>query len=379
MRTNSGTRRDFLSAGFSAAPAAETVKLTYRKLGKTGLKITPVAFGCMLVGDQSVIEQAADMGINHFDTARSYQGGNNERMVGAALKSRRQKVILSSKSAGKTRAEALAHLETSLKELGTDYLDIWYLHSRSKPDEVTDELFELQADMKKAGKIRFAGVSTHFNMPEMLPFLAKRGKTDVVLAAYNFTMQPDVGDAIRVARKAGLGIVAMKVMAGGFARIRRGDRLYGKDPNALTDTLKREGAMLSALKWVLRNQGVDTSIIGVTSVEELEENVRAMSEPFRPEDGKALSAYLERIGPLYCRMCGSCQGQCPQGLPVAEILRHLTYADGYGQFPLARERFLELPREARRVRCEDCTTCQVHCPNGVAVKARLMRAQQLFA
>ncbi len=162
------------------------MKLAWRTLGKTGLKVTSVSFGCMTTSDMSVLQHAADIGIVHFDTARSYQGGNNERMVGAALKSRRKQVIISSKSPGKTKKDALADLETSLRELGTDYLDIWYLHNRNDPAEVTDDLLEAQREAKQAGKIRFAGVSTHFNMDRMLPYLTKRGQTDVVLTTYNF-------------------------------------------------------------------------------------------------------------------------------------------------------------------------------------------------
>jgi uncharacterized protein len=377
MRMKVESRRDFLGAGLGLA--ADPVTLTYRRFGKTGLKVTPVSFGCMLVGDQSVIERAADAGIVHFDTARSYQGGNNERMVGAALKGRRQNVVISSKSPAKTKADALADLDTSLKQIGTDYLDVWYLHSKNKPEEVAGELLEAQAEAKKAGKIRFAGVSTHLNMPEMLAHIVKLGQTDVILTAYNFTMAPDMGEAIRAARKAGVAIVAMKVMAGGFNRIRRGDRLYGADPNALAGKLRRDGGMLSALKWALRNAAVDTAIIGITSVEELEENLRAMAEPFGQEDARKLALQLDRIRPLYCRMCGACDGACPRGVPVPEMLRHLSYAEGYGQFPLARQRFLELPAAARQARCSDCASCAIQCPNGVSVRERLLRAQQLFA
>ncbi len=75
-------------------------KLAYGTLGKTRLKVTRVAFGCMTTSDPSVIERAADLGINYFDTARVYQGGNNERMVGAALKKYRDKVYIASKTRG---------------------------------------------------------------------------------------------------------------------------------------------------------------------------------------------------------------------------------------------------------------------------------------
>jgi ferredoxin len=78
-------------------------------------------------------------------------------------------------------------------------------------------------------------------------------------------------------------------------------------------------------------------------------------------------------------MCGKCEGECPQGLPVADMVRFVMYADGYGQFPLGRENFLRMSAEHRNVRCSDCAACAVHCPNGVHVAARLSRAQELFA
>src|SRR5271166_6213123 len=84
-------------SGNSPAGSASPAKLEYRTLGKTGLKVTTVGFGCMITSDPSVITRAADIGINYFDTARGYQHGNNERMVGAALASRRKQVIISTK------------------------------------------------------------------------------------------------------------------------------------------------------------------------------------------------------------------------------------------------------------------------------------------
>ncbi len=361
--------------GFLMAPAP---RLDLRPFGKTGLKVSSLAFGCMTTSDPAVITRAAEIGINYFDTARAYQNGNNERMVGAALKGKRKQVVISSKSQGKNRQDLLTDLDTSLRELQTDYLDIWYLHSRSTPAEITDEFLEVQQSAKKAGKIRFAGVSTHFNMPEMLDHLVRRGQTDVTLVAYNFTMKPDVTAAIQKARQTGMGIVAMKAVAGGYSRIQRGDRLYGVNPQALTRTLKQEGAMLAAIKWVLKNRAVDTAIVCMTDFDQLDENLRAMSEPFTGADEKLLAAQLAWLAPRYCRMCGACEGVCERGLPVADLLRILTYAEGYGQFALARERFLELSDQVRQVQCGDCASCSVACPNGVQVRARVAHAQELF-
>ncbi|MGO9009057.1 MAG: aldo/keto reductase [Bryobacteraceae bacterium] len=381
------SRRSFLAAGLALPAAASAARssdqapappragsaapaLEYRTLGKTGLKVTTVGFGCMITSDGSVIERAADMGITYFDTARVYQGGNNERMVGAALKNKRKNIVLSSKTGAHTRADALEQLDISLKQLGTDYLDIWYLHGKTRPEDVTDELIDAQQTAKQAGKIRFAGVSTHSGQPQLIPFLAAHPKIDVILSAYNFTLEPVMNTVMEQAAKAGKGTVAMKVMAGGFRTLKPDNPNYQK--------LRREGAMLSALKWVTRNRNVCTTVPSMTDIDQLEENIKAMSEPFGADDEKRLAAHLERIGPLYCRMCGACQGQCRQGLPVEDMLRFVTYADGYGQFALGREHFLSLAPAHVAASCADCDSCTVECRHDVKVAERLMRAQELF-
>jgi predicted aldo/keto reductase-like oxidoreductase len=104
-----------------------------------------------------------------------------------------------------------------------------------------------------------------------------------------------------------------------------------------------------------------------------------MAEPYEEKDETLLTAQLASIGPSYCRMCGSCGGVCDKGVPVPDVLRFLTYAEGYGQFALARERFLEMPQPARDVRCSGCTSCSFRCAYGVAVRERLTRAQEMLA
>jgi predicted aldo/keto reductase-like oxidoreductase len=368
----STTRTEWLGQTPAAPAPASAGGLTYRVLGKTGLKVTSVGFGCMITSDASVIEKAADLGINYFDSARGYQGGNNERMVGAALKARRKNLVLSSKSNATTKKEAEANLATSLKELDTDYLDIWYLHGKSKAADLTDEWLEVQDLAKKQGKIRFSGVSTHGGHSEIIPaIIARRPQIDVVLTSYNFTMDPGMNALVESAAAAGLGVVAMKVMAGGFRRLKEGEKLF--------ETFKREGAMLAALKWVLKNRNVHTTIPSITDMDQLDEDMRAMTSPFGAPDEKLLAAQLDYIRPLYCRMCGSCTGACPKGIPVADVLRFLSYAEGYGQYRLGRESFLELPQQVREIRCSDCAGCTIECPNGVKIADRLSRAREVFA
>jgi hypothetical protein len=142
MFDNTASRRTFLAAPLAfqkAPPAPVTPSLQTKVLGRTGLKVTTVGFGTMITSDASVIERAVDMGINYFDTARTYQSGNCERMVGAALKAHRNNLVLSTKSGKEDKEGALQDLETSLKELQTDHVDIWYIHAKSRASQLTSE------------------------------------------------------------------------------------------------------------------------------------------------------------------------------------------------------------------------------------------------
>lgn len=378
------SRRSFLAAGLSlpstalstpqapnrpASTSPSPGALAYRTLGKTGLKVTSVGFGCMVTSDESVVARAVDMGVTYFDTARVYGRGNNERMVGSALKGKRDKVVLSSKSTARTAADAIAHLDTSLKELGTDHLDIWYMHFRDDPAAISDELIPVWEDAKKQGKVRYIGVSTH-NPNAIVDRVLQVGKFDVVLSTYNFAIGSLNDSAYQRLDEAGIGLVAMKVMAPASRAF--GFKTGGEHSN-------RPGGPLAALKWVLRNKRFGTTVPSMTDADQLQENFRAMSEPFGAQEEKLLAGINESIRPLYCRMCYKCTGQCPQGAAIPDTIRFLSYADFYGQFTLGREHFAALPDQKRAVRCGECESCTVQCPNGVNIVERMTRAQELFA
>ena len=390
MKTDT-SRRNFLAAGLALpavglasatssptpsalAPmqAAPTPgKVTYRVLGKTGLKVSTVGYGCMITSDPTVITRAVDMGINYFDTSRGYQSGQNERMVGAALGAKRKDIFLSSKSDQKTGAGNLAELDTSLKELNTDHLDVWLLHGLGTPAEITDDRLEAQRKAKEQGKVRFIGMSTH-TLPAVVDRVIE-AKLDVVQAQYNFTSAAEWGPALDKLQKAGIGVVAMKVMA----KVGRG---RGRGADAAPPPPARPANFApAALKWAIKNPVIATTVPSMTDIDQLEQNFAVMAQSFTDADQKVLTARLEEITPYFCRMCGTCAGQCPQGLPVADMVRFVMYADGYGQFPLGRENFQRMSAEHQAVRCDQCSDCVVKCPHGVAVSERMMRAQELFA
>jgi len=349
-------------------PAARG-KIAYRVLGKTGLKVSTVGYGCMITSDPTVITRAVDMGINLFDTSRGYQNGQNERMVGAALGARRKDIVLTSKVDAKDKAGAMAELETSLKELNTDHLDVWHLHGKGTPEQISDELLEAQQIAKKQGKIRFSGVSTH-NLPNIVERIIAT-KVDVVRPQYNFASDAaSYGPALEKLAQAGVGLVAMKVMARAGGRPRAGQPPRPQRPPEF---------FAAALRWTIKNPNIHSTVPSMTDIDQLQQNFGVMASDFTEADSKLLVAGLREITPYFCRMCGRCEGQCPKGLPVSDMVRFVMYADGYGQFPLGRENFLRMPAELRQVRCGDCTQCAVKCPNGVEVAERLTRAQELFA
>lgn len=230
-------------------------------------------------------------------------------------------------------------------------MDIWQPHNKTRPEEVTDELLEALQVAKAAGKTRFVGVTSHLNVPAMLGHMLKRGGIDVMLCGYNF---------------------------GGFARIENSEPRFEGSGSGLIKTLKQEGAMTAAIRWALSNEAVGSSAVSMSDFDQVKEDVRALSEPYSARDESLLGRKLAFLAPRYCRMCGACGGVCDKGDAVPDMLRFLTYAEGYGDFPLARQSYLELPASVRKIQCSDCSACTVRCPNGVQVRARLIRAQELF-
>jgi uncharacterized protein len=376
---HSTSRRQFLQAGL-VLPAAGLVSsnkmemlspaptgLAFRTLGKTGLKVTSVGCAAGAVPDPDILARALELGINYYDTARIYGQGKSEQILGKAIQGKRDKIVLASKTYSNTKAKILEDIETTLTTLGTDHLDIYHQHSRHTPQEITDEMIETMELVKKQGKTRFIGVSTH-DPNAMVDFILKVGKFDVVQTTYSYAIGAPFRDAaIAKLHKAGIGVVAMKVVIA--TATPKGDK---------GNHLSNEGG-LAAIKWVLKNPGISTTVPWAETKEELEINFRAMTEEFTPADEKILFVRNEQIRELYCRMCFQCKGKCPKGVPVADELRFLAYNDFKGNFHEARESFWELPRNIRSIRCAECAECVVHCPNGVKVHERLIRAQELLA
>jgi aryl-alcohol dehydrogenase-like predicted oxidoreductase len=376
-------------AAFSQAPA----EIVYRTLGKTGLKVSGVGYGLGNYPLSDVIARCIDLGINYFDTARHYGGGLSEKVLGNTIKGKRNKILISTKTGGATKEAIFKDIDASLQTIGTDHVDVYLMAARDTPERISEEAVEAMEILKKQGKIRFFGCSTH-DPNNMVDHIIKCG-LDVVQTTYSYVIGAPFRDAaIKKLHDAGIGVVAMKVVIGLTTAPKQispepekwpPERLkeFGlkEAPNdfSLQPTLKAEETPVAAIRWVLRNPAIGTTVPHHESVEEVEMNIRAMTGSFSPADEKLLYVRSEQNRPLYCRMCYQCKDQCPKGIPVTDELRFLAYHDFGGSLEQARLSFMDLPRKIRNLRCSDCASCTIQCPNGVMVRERLIRAQELLA
>jgi len=356
----------------------EKEKFIYRTLGKTGFKLPIVSMGVMNADNPNLVAAALDSGIIMLDTANGYQKGKNEEMIGGVIKDRdRDSFVLATKVAyQKDRKTGLYPPEKnvqsfedefniSLKRLGVDYVDILYIHSYWVRETVTFEpAMKFLEKMKKEGKIRFKGFTTHKNEHEMLDAAVECGFYDVVLSAYNFKQKnkKEIGEAMGRAAKAGIGIVAMKTQAGVY---------WDKERQQPIN-------MRAALKWALQNENVHTSIPGFTAFDQLELDLSVMGNLTLTAEEKAdlkLNEGEAHAG-LYCQQCGTCQGQCPSNVDVPTLMRSYMYAYGYKNLSLAHSTIEEL---GSRLPCSDCSSCSVLCPNGFDVRQKVKDITRLKA
>jgi len=352
--------------------AGEPGGMKYRILGRTGLKVSELGLGTIKTENPGVVKRAIDMGVNYFDTAECYRGGNSEVKLGEALKGAREDVIVATKwhTDGSTPAEKLlASLDESLKRLDMEHVDLIQIHGANKVKQVeSEELWEAFTRARDAGKARFNGLSTHGNQVEVVRAAIESNRYDAVLASYNATIGERVGPVMAEARGANVGTIAMKVLQPAH---------QGKGSEAFQGL--RGNPYQQAIQWVLRDMNVSTAIVDMPTFEELEEGVAAAR--MRPERAELeeFERAVELASAGSCRLCGACTGQCPRGVRVADIMRYDLYAVGYGDRGRATELYRSLPAGRGAAACGSCSECKVVCPWGVLVRSTLERAHALLA
>ncbi|HUL36217.1 MAG TPA: aldo/keto reductase [Thermodesulfobacteriota bacterium] len=352
----------FLS-GIPFAHAEKKLDLEYRTLGKTGLKVSCVSMGVMNCSDPAVLLRAFDLGINFYDTADCYMRGRNEEMVGKAFEGKRQKVFIQTKVHAHDEKKMRASVERSLRRLRTDYIDVLIWHNLSSPSEVADpKLSEFMSKMKKEGKVRFTGFSAHSHMASLLMEAAKSNLHDVALVSYNFTHSKDLKEAVAMAARSELGIVAMKTQAGGYKK----EKMGGLTPHQ------------AALRYVLTDKNVSCAVPGVTTIEQIEECAAVMGTSFSKQDIRPLQQYHSFLQGRICTMCGGCVGECPHGVSRSDLLRVVMYYDGYDDGRVVKET-LEKTQLLRDIGfCSGCSSCSVVCRRGLDMKAQIKLAAEII-
>lgn len=259
-----------------------------RVLGRSNLKVTSLGMGATRTTEPAVIKAALNNGINFFDTGRRYAGGNNEIMLGKVFEGIRNEVIIQSKVPvkGKERLdfndgvmETIKSMELSVNEsmkaLNTDYIDIMLLHGMLRP-EITynDEVMMFMEKIKKEGKVKAIGFSSHSNMIELIRKNNEILFYDVVMCPFNHRGsyrhsrserysewdQPALIEQLKIAGNNNIGIVAMKTTSGGPFQPE------GKENATYED----------AIRWVIQHDFICSATVGMRNFEEIAENVKAM-------------------------------------------------------------------------------------------------------
>lgn len=380
MKTKHVNRRDFFklsaTAGVSAMlipsaaaspavglPKAAADEFPKRTLGRTGVQLPILSMGVMRADNPNVVRAAYNAGMFHFDTAHGYQNGKNEEMLGKFFTGKpRDSFFIATK--GKIdyplndNFEATYEdlIDLSLKRLNMEQVDLFYAHAFSKVEEVKDErIIAALKKIKEEGKTRFLGFSTHAGKPELLDAAIEAGIYDVILLSYNFKLSnlKETEEAMARAAKAGIGLVAMKTMTGGT-----------EDAEG-----KKKIDARACLKWAWNNEHITTIIPGFSNYDELDECLAAVRDPQLTTDEQEYLASLCGQEMLYCQQCGKCRPQCPEHLPIPDIMRAYMYAYGYKYSKMSKETLgeLDLPADI----CKNCDTCRVTCPSGFNVSAKI--------
>jgi predicted aldo/keto reductase-like oxidoreductase len=340
----------------------------YRTLGRTGLKITIVSFGAMLTPEPEVIRVAFEHGVNYVDTARRYMNGRNEEIVARALKGMHDKVYVATKiiSSSRSKEDIVRDVETSLKALERDHIDVIQLHNVTGRERLFEpEMREALVKLKQQGKVRFFGVTTHTNETEVVNAIVddKDKFFDTILVKYNFKSGDDLRKAVARAAQSGIGVIAMKTQAGGYT----------------TDALGPISPHQAALKWALQDKSITAAIPGMRDMGHLREDIAVMGMRMTIADSLILRYYGAAVASQYCHMCGKCEETCPRGVQISVVNRSLMYAEAYRSAELARDTYREIPLSASASACIECGHCKARCVNGLDIAAKMTRAKQLLA
>lgn len=333
--------------------------MEYVTLGKTGLKISRLGFGGIPIQrvdaatTKALVKAMADKGINYIDTARGYTV--SESYLGEALEGLRDKFILATKSMARTKEAMAADIETSLKNLRTDYIDLYQVHNPNvaQLEQVIAPGGALEALMeaKEAGKIGHIGLTGH--TMELFEKAVELDWVETFMFPYNI-VERQGEELIHKCTEKNIGFVVMKPLAGGAI----------EDANL-------------ALRFICANPDVSVVIPGMYDLKEIDMNLHAVEDtsPLSEEELKKMDEIRKQLGNNFCRRCNYCQ-PCTVGINISGVFLFQGYLDRYGLGEWAKGRYDAMPVKASA--CIECGACEPRCPYNLPIRKMLKEAAEKF-
>jgi len=383
--------------------------MQYVDFGKTGARVSRLGMGCMrLPSDEkegktvyneeksiALIHRAMELGVNYFDTAPYYCDKQSEVILGKALKGgRREKIYLSTKNPIETNSgdDYEKRLETSLKNLDTSCIDFYHFWGISLAD-FTNDVMAKDGPLERAMKLKEQGLIKHISFSfhdgdarekegDNLIEILKRGEgiLESLLCQYNL-MDRNKEGGIGRAFEMGLGTVVMGPVGGG--------RL-GAPSKVILDLLpgKFTSSAELALRFVFANSRVNIALSVVSSIEQLEENVRVADNtaPLSADELNQIETMMkenERLAGLYCTGCNYCM-PCPSGLNIPEIFKIMNYHRVYQLTGYARKTYAEIGKNPwmdfkNASACSECGACEIKCPQSIPIREQLKETHKTLA
>ena len=365
----------------------------YRNLGRTGYKVSQLGFGAMrlpMVGEGEaarvnrelaipMIHRAFEAGVNYIDTAVGYCNQDSQRVVGEALKGWRDRIVVSTKNPEYEDEKTWwQHLENSLERLQVDYIDIYNHHGirwSRYVEHVEPRVSKWMVRAKDQGLIKHICTSFH-DTNENLVKLIDTGYVESITLQYNM-LDRKLEEGIAYAHEKGVGIVVMGPVAGG--------RLGTSSPvlEDLVPQVKQVPEL--ALRFVLSNPNVCVALSGMSTMQQVEENIATASDQvsLSPEDRAAIEEQLERLShmaDLYCTGCGYCM-PCPNEVNIPHIFQKYNEARVYGLWEPARASYQEWRWVSGKQAdaCLECGECEDKCPQNIPIREQLKEAHEALS
>ncbi len=323
--------------------------MEYRILGKTGLKISRLGFGGIPIqrihreGTKVLMEKLLNAGVNYVDTARGYTV--SEEYLGYALEGIRDKFVLATKSMARTREAMAQDIATSLKNLRTDYIDLYQIHNPNASDlekvMAPGGALEALQEAKAAGSIGHIGVTLHsaelFRKALELPWV------ETIMFPYNI-VETQAEELIKQCQEKGIGFICMKPLAGG----------------AIEDAT-------TALRFVVNNPHVTVVIPGMAAESELDQNLAAAADaaPLTDEEREKIEKIRRELGTNFCRRCNYC-APCSAGISIPAVFLMEGYYSRYDLKEWALARYGGMEKTAAD--CIGCGLCEERCPYHLPIR-----------